>query len=179
MARPLRVQAAGAHYHVGARGINKAPVFLSDEDRERFLVLLDDVVARYGWRCHAYCLMPNHYHLLIETTEANLSKGMHRLNFRYAVAFNRRYDLTGHVYERRFHSEPIESEEHLFEAARYIVLNPVRAKICSHPGLWRWSSYAPTVGRRRSKLVSVERFASFFGPDPAVYAAYVAEAISA
>jgi REP element-mobilizing transposase RayT len=179
MPRSERYQEGGGIYHITARGVRRTRICRDHHDYESFERLFEWVCRDHGWKCLAYVLMPNHYHGLIELTEPNLSQGMHRLNFRHANRFNRRYDLTGHVFERRFYSDDIEDEAHLFEATRYIVLNPVRAKICPHPGLWRWSSYAPTLGRRRSKLVSVERFTSFFGTDPAVYAAYVAEAISA
>jgi len=163
--------------HVTTRGVRRQRIYLDHHDHEFFERLLGWVVTDHKWRLIAYCLMPNHYHLLIETTEANLSKGMHRLNFRYAVAFNRRYDLTGHVFERRFDSKPIADEEHLFEAARYIVLNPVRAGLCSDPGLWRWSSYAASIGRAPARFLSLDRLLANFGGDPAAYASFVAQAV--
>src|SRR5438874_2291483 len=141
MARPRRLQVAGGFFHVTARGNRRQPVFTDDVDVERFLAILAEVAARYGWRVHAYCLMTNHYHLLVETPEANLSAGFHRLNFLYAQWFNRRHGLDGHLFQGRFHSVLIERQEHLIELARYIVLNPVRAGLCGHPGEWRWSSY--------------------------------------
>lgn len=147
MARPLRVQAAGAHYHVGARGIDKAPVFLSDEDHDRFLVLLDDVVARYGWRCHAYCLMPNHYHLALTTPEPNLGTGMGRLNQVYAQWFNHRHDRVGHLFEQRYWSRLIETESRFFAVARYIVDNPVRAGLAATADAYPWSSARAMNGR--------------------------------
>ena len=140
MARPLRVQAAGAHYHVGARGIDKGPVFLSDEDRERFLVMLGDVVERYGWRCHAYCLMPNHYHLALTTPAPNLGAGMGRLNQVYAQWFNHRHDRVGHLFEQRYWSRLLEAEERFLGVARYIVANPVRAGLADTPNGYPWSS---------------------------------------
>jgi REP element-mobilizing transposase RayT len=140
MARPLRVQAAGAHYHVGARGIDRGPVFLSDEDRERFLVMLGDVVERYGWRCHAYCLMPNHYHLALTTPEPNLGAGMGRLNQVYAQWFNHRHDRVGHLFEQRYWSRLLEAEERFLAVARYIVANPVRAGLADTPNGYPWSS---------------------------------------
>ena len=177
MPRSERYHEGGGIYHVGARGVRRTRIYRDHHDYESFERLFEWVCGDLGWKCLAYVLMPNHYHGLVELTEPNLSEGMHRLNFRHATRFNRRHDLTGHVFERRFYSDDVEDERHLFEAARYIVLNPVRARLCAHPGLWRWSSYAPTAERRRSGLVSVERFRSFFGTDPAVYAAYVAEAM--
>jgi len=179
MPRSQRIQEGGGIYHVGTRGVRRQAIYRDFHDYEYFERLLEWVCGDHGWRCLAYVEMPNHYHALIETPEPNLSDGMHRLNFRFANYFNRRYDLTGHVFESRFYSGAVETEEHLFEAARYIVLNPVRARLSSHPGLWRWSSYAATVGRRRSKFVDVTRFRSFFGTEPAVYSAYVTEAMAA
>jgi putative transposase len=179
MPRSQRYHEGGGIYHVGARGVRRQTIYRDHHDYERFVRLFGWILRDLGWKCLAFVLMPNHYHLLVELTEPSLSDGMHRLNFRFAMHFNRRYDLTGHVFERRFWSDAIESDEHLFEAARYIVLNPVRARLCPHPGLWPWSSYAPTAGQGRPGFVDVERFASFFGGDPAVYAAYVAEAIAA
>ncbi len=134
MARPLRVQAAGAHYHVGARGIDKARVFLTDEDHDRFLVLLGDVVERCGWRCHAYCLMSNHYHLALTTPEPNLGAGMRRLNQVYAQWFNHRHDRVGHLFEQRYWSRVLETEVgHVHASSRYIVANPVRAGLAETP----------------------------------------------
>jgi putative transposase len=147
MARPLRVQAAGAHYHVGARGINRAPVFLTHEDHDRFLVLLSDVVARCGWRCHAYCLMPNHYHLALTTPEPNLGEGMGRLNQIYAQWFNHRHGRVGHLFEQRYWSRMIETEAHFFAVARYIVANPVRAGLVPTPDDYPWSSSGAMNGR--------------------------------
>jgi REP-associated tyrosine transposase len=140
MARPLRLQAAGAHYHVGARGIDKAPVFLSDEDHDRFLVLLSDVVDRCGWRCHAYCLMPNHYHLALTTPEPNLGAGMRRLNQVYAQWFNHRHDRVGHLFEQRYWSRVLETEVDIFTVAGYILANPVRAGLAETPEAYPWSS---------------------------------------
>ena len=140
MARPLRVQAAGAHYHVGARGIDRGPVFLTDEDRERFLVMLADVIERYGWRCHAYCLMPNHYHLALTTPEPNLGAGMGRLNQVYAQWFNHRHGRVGHLFEQRYWSRLLEAEARFFAVARYIVANPVRAGLADTPNGYPWSS---------------------------------------
>jgi REP element-mobilizing transposase RayT len=178
MPRSQRHQECGGIYHVTARGVRRQTLYHDLHDYEFFERLLGWIVADNKWQLIAYCVMPNHYHLLIQTTEANLSSGMHRLNFRYAIAFNRRYDVTGHVFERRFHSEPIESDEHLFEAARYIVLNPVRAGICAHPGLWRWSSYSASLGRAPARFVSVEPLLAHFGGDPAAFSSFVAEAIA-
>lgn len=149
MARPLRIEFPGAVYHVTSRGNEKRSIFLADEDRKSFLSLLGEVNARYHWVCHAYCLMDNHYHLLVETPEGNLSIGMRQLNGVYTQAFNRRHGRVGHLFQGRFKAILIEKDSHLLEACRYVVLNPVRGAVVEHPEQWRWSSYLATGGRRR------------------------------
>ncbi len=146
MARPPRPQIAGGIYHVTARGNRKQQIFLDRADGDYFLGVFADVVAGLGWLCDAYCLMPNHYHLLVSTPAADLSIGMHRLNSLYAQRVNRRHDQTGHLFQGRFHSALVERQEHLLELSRYLVLNPVRAGLCEHPGEWRWSSYRAYLG---------------------------------
>ena len=146
MARPLRISFPGALYHLTARGNNRAIVFLDDSDRKAFLSILDDVVGRYNWICHAYCLMGNHYHLLIETPDGNLSAGMRQLNGIYTQKFNRRHDGVGHLFQGRFKSIVVDKDSYLLELCRYIVLNPVRAGIVDHPKDYAWSSYNATAG---------------------------------
>ena len=145
MARPLRLEYEGAVYHVTSRGNARQGIFLIDLDRKLFLETLADTVGRYGWICHAYCLMTNHYHLLVETPEANLSRGMRHLNGVYTQAFNRRHMRTGHVLQGRFKAIVVEKESHLLELARYVVLNPVRARMVRSAKDWRWSSYRATA----------------------------------
>ena len=147
MARPLRIEYEGAVYHVTSRGTDRKVIYLSDGDRELFLGILKDTVERQGWTCHAYCLMDNHYHLLIETPLGNLSKGMTRLNQLYTQKFNRLHGRVGHIFQGRYKAILVEKESHLLEVARYIVLNPVRAKIATHPSDWKWSSFRATAGR--------------------------------
>ena len=147
MVRPLRIEFPGAVYHITSRGNEKKPIFLDDEDRKGFLNLLHhDVTTRYHWICHAYCLMNNHYHILIETMEGNLSVGMRQLNGVYTQAFNRRYGRVGHLFQGRFKAVLIQKDSHLLEACRYVVLNPVRAGGVENPEQWKWSSYGATVG---------------------------------
>jgi len=141
MARAPRVQFAGGVYHVTARGNRRQAIYQDDDDRRRFLRIHDRVVRRYGWRIHAYCLMTNHFHLLIETPEANLSRGMQRLNSEYATYYNTRFALVGHLFQQRFVSRIIESEMYFHEVLRYIAFNPVRAGLCEHPAEWPWSSF--------------------------------------
>lgn len=146
MARPLRIQFPGGLYHVTARGNGREPIFADDTDRERFLIVLTRVVARYHLLCHAHCLMGNHYHLLLETPDANLSSAMRQLNGVYSQAFNRRHERPGHVLEGRFHAQVVDKDVYLREVCRYIVLNPVRAGLVAHPREWPWSSYRATAG---------------------------------
>jgi putative transposase len=146
MARPLRIKYPGALYHITARGNRKNDIFLDDRDREMFLEKLVTVVKRHNWNCHAYCLMCNHYHLLIETLEPNLSDGMRDLNKDYSQTFNRLHNTVGHLLQGRFKSFIIEKEPYLLEVARYTVLNAVRGGIVKHPKDWPWSSYAATAG---------------------------------
>lgn len=146
MARPLRIEFAGALYHVTSRGNAREPIFLDDGDRHAFLERLAEVVDRHRWLCHAYCLMTNHYHLLVETPAADLSRGMHLLNGVYSQRFNVRHERVGHVLQGRFTAILVERESHHFELARYVVLNPVRAGIVRAPEEYRWSSLRATVG---------------------------------
>lgn len=147
MARPLRLEFQDAVYHVTSRGNAGTAIFLDDTDRVRFLEVLGTVVERFGWICHAYCLMTSHYHLLIETPQPNLSRGMQHLNGVYTQWFNREHSRAGHLVQGRFKSIVVEKESYLLELARYIVLNPVRAKLARSARDWRWSSYRATAGQ--------------------------------
>ncbi len=146
MARPLRTEFAGALYHVIARGNARQDIFLSDADRENFLELLHRACDRYQWFCHAFCLMSNHYHLLIEIQAATLSKGMKYINGGYTQNFNRRHKRVGHVFQGRFKGILVEKDSHLLELSRYIVLNPVRAEMVRSAQDWPRSSYRATAG---------------------------------
>lgn len=146
MARPLRLEFPGAIYHVTARGNALNAIFLDDGDRELFLVCLSEVVTRFGWLCHAYCLMDNHYHLLIETPEGNLSPGMRQLNGVYTQRFNRRHGRVGHVFQGRFKAIVVDRDSYLLELCRYVVLNPIRADMVKHIEHYPWSSYPATMG---------------------------------
>jgi len=146
MARPLRVEYPGAVYHVTSRGNARQNIVTDDRDRTLFLERLAHVIDRFGWRCHAYCLMDNHYHLLLETPQPNLSRGMRQLNGTYTQAINRRHQRVGHLLQGRFTAILVEKEAHLLELCRYVVLNPARAQMVSHPRQWAWSSYRATAG---------------------------------
>lgn len=146
MARPLRLEYSGAIYHLTARGNARGEIFLDNADRELFLACLGEAVARFGWLCHAFCLMGNHYHLLVETPEANLSRGMRQLNGVYTQRFNRRHQRVGHVFQGRYKAIVVERGSHLLELCRYVVLNPVRAGMVKQAARYKWSSYAATLG---------------------------------
>ena len=146
MARPLRLEFPGAVYHIMARGNRRETIYLQDADFSEFLSLLAEVHGRFKWLVHAYCLMTNHYHLLIETPDANLSRGMRHLNGVYTQRFNRRHQRVGHLFQGRYKALLVQKETHLLELSRYIVLNPVRAQLVSSVDDWQWSSYRYTVG---------------------------------
>ena len=153
MARPLRLEFPGALYHVTTRGNARQDIFVDDEDRQRFLDVLTRVVARFHLLLHAYCLMDNHFHLVVETPDANLSRAMRQLNGVYTQAFNRHHGRVGHVLQGRFKAIVVDRESYLLELCRYVVLNPVRAKTTRKPETYRWSSYRATAG-----LVSAPAF---------------------
>jgi REP element-mobilizing transposase RayT len=146
MARPLRLEYPGALYHVSSRGNGRANIFRSDKDRDVFLKILDAVIQKYHWLLHAYCLMDNHYHLVVETPEGNLSRGMRQLNGMYTQKFNWRHHECGHIFQGRYKAILVDKESYLLELCRYVALNPVRAGIREQPENWPWSSYSPTAG---------------------------------
>ncbi len=149
MARPLRIEYPGAVYHITSRGNDKKTVFKDDTDRETFLSTLAHVNKRYYWLCHAYCLMDNHYHLLVETPDGNLSIGMRQLNGVFTQARNKRYQKTGHLFQGRYKAILIQKDSHLLEVCRYVVLNPIRARTVKRLDDWKWSSYRTTAGKEQ------------------------------
>jgi REP element-mobilizing transposase RayT len=146
MTRPLRLEFPGALYHVTSRGDRRESIFRDDRDREAWLDVLRIVCARCHLLVHAYCQMTNHYHLMFETVEGNLSQGMRLLNGIYTQQYNRRHGLVGHVLQGRYKAILVQKEAHLLELARYIVLNPVRANAVALPDEWEWSSHRCTLG---------------------------------
>jgi len=146
MARPLRIELAGGLYHVTSRGDRREDIFRDDKDREDWLTVLGEVCSRFNWRCHAYCEMTNHYHVVVETPDGNLSNGMRQLNGVYTQRFNRRHGLVGHLFQGRFEGILVERDAYLLELSRYVVLNPVRAGMVPEPAAWPWSSYRAMVG---------------------------------
>ena len=150
MSRPLRVEYPGALYHVISRGNAYQNIYLDDSDRIKFLEWLTNSVKLYNLIIHAYCLMDNHYHLLIETVDANLSKAMRDINGNYTQWFNARHTSVGHLFQGRYKAFVLEKETYLLEVARYIVLNPVRARLVDHPRDYQWSSYKFTGESKNS-----------------------------
>ncbi|HSS81422.1 MAG TPA: transposase [Gaiellaceae bacterium] len=146
MPREPRIEVPGGIYHVSSKGNRGCVVFEDDFERRTFLKLLSLVTRRCGWACHSFCLMSNHFHLLVQLDIAGLSAGMQQLNGSFARFSNKRHGNVGHLFRNRFWSEEIATDSHLLEAARYIVLNPVRAGICARPGDWAWSSYRSCAG---------------------------------
>ena len=146
MARQPRPDHPGSIHHVTARGIGRRVLFVDDSDRDEFLALLGRVAGDMDWTCHSYCLMGNHYHLVVGVGEQGLSRGMYRLNSLFAQRYNRIYDVRGHVLDKRFSSQLVDRDDYLLELVRYVHLNPVRAGLCRTPERWRWSSYRAIAG---------------------------------
>lgn len=141
MSRPLRVEFSGAWYHVMNRGSGSQPIFLDDEDRRAFLGLVRDVVQMWGIQIHAFCLMDNHYHLLLHTPQGHLSRSMRHLNGLYTQRYNRKYRRDGPLFRGRFKAMVIEADSYLLELVRYIHLNPVQAGLVREPQEYTWSSH--------------------------------------
>jgi putative transposase len=160
-------------YHVTSRGVARRAIFRSDDDRRTFLHSLSGVVMDRTWRCHAYCLMPNHYHLLVDTPNADLPEGMRDLNSGYATRFNTAHELDGHVFQGRYGARLVRSQEHALQVARHIPLNPVRARLCDHPAGWAWSSYRAVVGLVRAPaFLNTRTTLAWFGEDSSAAARY-------
>jgi putative transposase len=150
MARPLRIEYAGALYHVTSRGDGREAIYIHDQDRQAWLELLGQVCGRFNWLIYAYCQMGNHYHLLVETPDGNLSNGMRQLNGVYTQRFNRTHNRVGHVFQGRYKAILVQKEAYLLELSRYVVRNPVRARMVREVHYWAWSSYRATAGMTRA-----------------------------
>lgn len=167
MGRDPRIEIPGGIYHLGSRGNRGCPIYMDDREREIFLSMFGRISKRHGWRLETYVLMTNHYHLLM-TIEQGLSDGMRELNGGFSSFTNARNGLEGHLFKNRFWYEPIESEAHYLETARYIVLNPVRPGICASPEEWRWSSYRACAGLEFAPpFLEADELLRSFGDSPA------------
>jgi putative transposase len=167
MAYKPRIEVPGAYYHVGTRGNNRRSIFEDDRDREVFLLILRRVARRHGWLLFAYCLMGNHYHLVLQIGEAGISEGMCELNTAHAVTYNVRHGRINHLFGRRYWSELILTNTHLFQACRYVVQNPVRAGLCNQCEDWKWSSYRATIGvSTPPPFLAVDDLLEFVAPGP-------------
>jgi REP element-mobilizing transposase RayT len=148
MSRPLRLLFPGAWYHVMNRGAGRRAIFKGDTDRERFLALLGELNERYRIECHAYCLMGNHYHVLLHTPEANLVRGMRHLNGVYTQRFNHAHRSDGALFRGRYRAIVVDQDNYALQVSRYIHRNPVEARLVSNPARYRWSSLSAYLGRR-------------------------------
>jgi len=158
MARSLRIQYAGAFYHVTSRGNERKDVFKSKTDREKFLSYLKTATDRYDARIHVYCLLSNHYHLLLETPSANLSQIMRHINGAYTTYFNRKHQRSGHLFQGRYKAILVDADEYATHLSRYIHLNPVRAGMVSDPKDYHWSSYQYYISRKKAPQWLVSDF---------------------
>ncbi len=172
MARPLRVEFPGALYHVTARGNERRAVFRDDEDRRMLLATLAQACEDFGLRIHGYCLMPNHYHLLVETPRGNLSRAVGWLQTTYTIRFNRRHRRSGHLFQGRFKAQVIGAEDYARQLLCYVHLNPVRprdknalvpADRRAALGQWRWSSHLAYLGRVPAPPWLCTDWLAFFG----------------
>src|SRR4030042_1943386 len=165
MARLLRIEYPGGLYHITSRGNAGGNIFQNDADQLSFFEVLNTVTERFHWVCHAYCLMDNHYHLIVETPEANLPRGMRQLNGVYTQRINRRYSKMGHLFQGRYKAILIDKDSYLLELCRYVVLNPLRARLSTRPQHWKWSSYKATAGLENPRpFLTIDWILGQFGP---------------
>lgn len=164
MTRPLRIEYPGALYHVTSRGDRREDIFFSEDDRLLWLKLFGLVCLRHNWVCHAWCQMNNHYHVVVETMEGNLARGMRQLNGVYTQTFNRNHQRVGHVFQGRYRSIIVEKDAYLLELIRYVLLNPVRVDMVNNAADWPWSSYGAVVGATgRPEWLQTDSILAHFG----------------
>jgi putative transposase len=169
VARQLRIEYPGAFYHVTSRGNQKQAIFLSEEDRTYFLKCLGDACDKFQSIIHVYCLMENHYHLLIETPRGHLSRIVHSINTTYSVYFNKKHDRCGHLFQGRFKAILVQAEEYAREVGPYVHLNPVRAGLVDSPEEYDWSNFREYLGTMPSRpWTSTTLILSAFGTAPSI-----------
>jgi putative transposase len=177
MGRDPRAEEPGAFYHVGTRGNDRQPIYFANWSGRLFVRLLGQTAGRHGWTVLAYCLMSNHYHLVLQISDGGFSRGMCELNGAFAKLSNARLERSNHLFGRRFWSELIQDDDYLKTASRYVLLNPERAGATDDPVRWRWSSLAATLGYvRRPPFLATSRLLAFFGQGPAAlqnFAAFI------
>lgn len=166
MARPLRIEYKGAFYHITSRGNERKEIFRKDSDREKLLSYFETATERYKAVIHVYCLMSNHYHLLLETPLGNLSQIMRHINGAYTIYFNKKYQRSGHLFQGRYKAIVVDKDEYAVELSRYIHLNPVRAGIVNDLGGYRWSSHKHyTEKGKRPEWLFTDFILGYFGRD--------------
>ncbi|MBF0217542.1 MAG: transposase [Candidatus Omnitrophica bacterium] len=179
MSRPLRIEYPGAMYHVTSRGNEKKDIFYSPRDKDKFLEIISSSHDKFKIILHSFCLMTNHYHLLIETTKANLSKCMQFINSAYTNYFNKKRARYGHLFQHRYTGILVEEESYLIRLSRYLHLNPVRAKMSKKPEDFKWSSYKYFLNNKEfPDFLDIDRTLRFFDNDPLRYKEYVEEGLS-
>ena len=181
MARPIRIEFVGAVYHVMARGNERRAIFFDDQDRRRFLETLAEMVEQFGVRVHAYCLMPNHYHLVVETPRGNLSRAMGWLQVAYTVRFNRQHRRSGHLFQGRYKAQVVEADSYAQGLVLYVHLNPVRprrktaalaAERAAELSRYRWSSHRVYAGWARRPQWLSGQWLAYWGRGPEAHTAY-------
>lgn len=165
MARKPRDNTPGGIYHVFARGNDRAPIFEDDIDRQRYLMLFGSTAASHSWTCLAYCLMPNHVHLLVKAPDGDLSEGMRQVQGGYAQWFNKRHERIGHLFQGRYGAVLIKSTRQLQVTAAYIARNPIKAGLCVKAGEWPWGSRFDDR-RRLPRWLDNDRLLQYFADDP-------------
>lgn len=177
MARPYRLQAENCLYHITSRGDDRKKIFLSEQDFQKFLEYLKTAKDKFKFHLYAYCLMSNHYHLLFETTQANISRIMQYLNTSYTVYYNVKREKCGHLFQGRYKSIIVEADSYLLELTRYIHLNPVRAKMVDSPEKYKWSSYYEHVKTCKKGIIDKAEINRYFKLSANAYKKFVLEGI--
>lgn len=178
MARPYRLQAENTCYHIICRGNNRNTIFRNQRDYNKFLEYLISAKDKYNFYIYAYALMPNHYHLLLETTQPNISKLMHYVNSSYTTYFNIKHKAVGHLFQGRFKSIIISKDSYLLELSRYIHLNPVRARIVNNPENYKWSSFVEYIRTTENSIVDLKEMRNYFTMNSDEYCTYVYDAMN-